>query len=745
MRILKYAQSSFFFVKKNSLQLLNLHNSKLVYFLFFQLVISSLILFAGELNAQTKEDCLVCHSDEGLTMEKNGQEISLFVNENILNNSAHSKLECVTCHKGFNPEELPHKENITPINCIDCHKDAGVKHPFHPQLLKAKGTETSQDLNCKNCHGAHNVIPKDSKNFPFALSKQTESCGKCHSNIKEDFLHSDHFNAIQNNIKGAPNCITCHKTPITNKTVKRDTLQTKIAQEKLCLSCHLDNPEVRQRISPSSAFIKAYENSVHGKALLGGNKKAANCVDCHNSHKIISGKNSESSVFKLNIPQTCSKCHSEIAKTYSESIHGQAIAKGNLDAPVCTDCHGEHNILSPQNPKSQVSFQHVSKEVCAPCHSSVKLSEKYGIAANRFSTFKDSYHGLALEGGSAEVANCASCHGFHDIKPSSDPTSSVNKANLSKTCGRCHPGANENFAVGSVHITLEKEQEPILYWISTIYIILIIVVIGGMFIHNLFDLIKKAKVKLLIRRGVLKHPYYGHSLYLRMTRTERIQHFALLISFTFLVITGFMLRFPDAWWVRYIRDLIPNAFELRSLIHRISAVVMVSASLFHLYYIIFTERGRNLVRDLLPRVQDVKDAIGVFKYNFGISNEKPKFGRFSYIEKSEYWALVWGTAVMSITGIIMWFDNTFIGLFTKLGWDIARTIHYFEAWLAFLAIVVWHIYFVIFNPDVYPMNIAWWKGTLTEEEMAEEHPLELEELKKREEEEKLKSNNNQEK
>jgi len=97
---------------------------------------------------------------------------------------------------------------------------------------------------------------------------------------------------------------------------------------------------------------------------------------------------------------------------------------------------------------------------------------------------------------------------------------------------------------------------------------------------------------------------------------------------------------------------------------------------------------------------------------------------------------------MSLTGAVMWFDNIFIGLFTKLGWDVARTIHYYEAWLAFLAIVVWHFYFVIFNPDVYPMNVAWFKGTVSEEEMAEEHPLEYERLKK---EENIKSGNNADK
>jgi len=131
---------------------------------------------------------------------------------------------------------------------------------------------------------------------------------------------------------------------------------------------------------------------------------------------------------------------------------------------------------------------------------------------------------------------------------------------------------------------------------------------------------------------------------------------------------------------------------------------------------------------LFPRYEDISDAIGVAKFNLGLSRNKPKLDRFSYIEKAEYWALICGTIVMSVTGVIMWFDNTFIGLFTKLGWDIARTIHYFEAWLAFLAIVVWHFYFVIFNPDVYPMNLSWITGKIPEEEMREEHAKEYDRI-----------------
>ncbi len=145
-----------------------------------------------------------------------------------------------------------------------------------------------------------------------------------------------------------------------------------------------------------------------------------------------------------------------------------------------------------------------------------------------------------------------------------------------------------------------------------------------------------------------------------------------------------MLSYPNAWWVSHIRDISSDAFEARSLLHRISAVVMVVVSLYHIYYIFFTSRGRELIKDLLPRYQDIRDAIDVAKFNLGFSKTKPKLDRFSYIEKAEYWALIWGTIVMTATGVIMWFDNTFMGILTKLGWDIARTVHYYEAWLAFL-------------------------------------------------------------
>ncbi|MBI3578330.1 MAG: cytochrome b/b6 domain-containing protein, partial [Ignavibacteriales bacterium] len=555
---------------------------------------------------------------------------------------------------------------------------------------------------------------------------------ECHGDVKDPFIQSEHGKALASGVKGAPSCITCHKNNIARVTAGQDSTQLKIAQEKLCLSCHLDNPDVKARISPTAGFLTSYQSSVHGSALHGGNGKAANCIDCHASHEMKKGSDPTSHVSKLNIPQTCSKCHPAIAEQYKYSVHGVAVSKGNMDAPACTDCHGEHNILKHTDPRSPVAARNVSAQVCSPCHSSVKLSQKFGLASDRFRSYADSYHGLAGKAGSVQVANCASCHGVHDIKPSKDPSSRINKSNLVKTCGTCHPGANENFTKGAVHVIATEKQGDALYFVATAYIILIIVVVGGMFAHNLLDFIKKSKRQLLLRRGLLRREPVSHRLYVRMTLSERLQHGTLVISFILLVLTGFALKFPDAWWVAPLRDISPVMFELRGIIHRIAAVVMVLASLYHLYYIFFVPRGKQLLRDLLPRLQDVTDAIGVMKYNLGISQVKPKLGRFSYIEKSEYWALVWGTIVMSVTGVILWFDNTFLGLLTKLWWDVAQAIHYYEAWLATLAIIVWHFYFVIFNPEVYPLNVAFWKGTLTEEEMEDEHPLELEAIRRQE-------------
>jgi cytochrome b subunit of formate dehydrogenase len=580
-----------------------------------------------------------------------------------------------------------------------------------------------------DCHTTHairplaNLDPLQRKSFAEGV------CSKCHGQVSVRYVQSDHGLALARGVKGAPTCIDCHGEHGVHASSDTVSVTNRIHQARMCESCHLDKADVRARVGPSAGFIRSYEESVHGQAIKHGNDAAATCTDCHTSHDMKKGSNPASTVAKLNIASTCAQCHSDKKEEYEASIHGKALINGISASPTCTDCHGEHNILSPKDSRSPVAAANVSSQVCSPCHASVRLTQKYGLAADRFRSFEDSFHGLANRAGSVEVANCASCHGVHDIKPSSDSTSRISPNNLARTCGDCHKGANVNFTRGSVHVIATESTNDVLYFVSNGYISLIILIIGGMLAHNILDFVKKSRRQLMYRRGDLPRKHAPHRLYVRMSFSERIQHASLLTSFITLVLTGFALRYPEAWWVAPFRSISPWAFELRGIFHRLAAVVLVSASLYHIYYLMFVPRGKQLLRDLLPRRKDIDDAFAVLRYNLGFSKEKPLFGRFSYIEKSEYWALIWGTFVMGVTGVILWADNVFLGILTKLWWDVARTVHYYEAWLATLSIIVWHFYFVIFNPDTYPINLAFWKGTLTEEEMEEEHPLELEKLR----------------
>jgi len=383
---------------------------------------------------------------------------------------------------------------------------------------------------------------------------------------------------------------------------------------------------------------------------------------------------------------------------------------------------------------SPVFARNVAQQVCASCHDSLRLTKKYGLSSNSFQTFADSYHGLAARGGAVVVVNCASCHSVHAIKSHLDPTSTVYKANLVQTCGQCHPGANTRFTVGSVHVSPDAsnskdKNSALLRLVAGLYVWLIVLVVGSMTLHNFLDLFKKFRRRLKVHRGLIEEAPVAHRLYVRMTLHERLQHAVLMISFVLLVVTGFMLRYPEAWWVVAIREMSGRAFELRGFLHRFAGVAILAAGVWHVGYLTLTVPGRSLLRDLLPRVRDFTDPFRVLKYNLGLSKTKPEFPRFCYIEKAEYWALVWGTLLMGVTGMILWFENTSMGLFTKLGFDISRTIHFYEAILATLAIIVWHFYFVLFNPDIYPMNLAWLTGRISEREMLEDHPLQLKQLK----------------
>lgn len=681
------------------------------------------------LRASGSASCIECHSDPDLTIERAGKTVSLQVDAQIFSHGPHQGFACDDCHSGLDPNAFPHANPIPKVDCRACHMQVGETHQFHA-LIGFDPTAQTPATDCVQCHGSHVITAIKAPESIYTVPRQAESCGQCHSSQSEEYAHSAHSRALaQFGPSIAPTCLSCHNTAAMG--VITDPLERKSAVVNMCNECHRDNPDVAGKTLFGTPFITAFENSVHGRALVAGNPDAPSCTDCHGSHSMDRAIATDSLVSRQRVAETCASCHPKAAEDLHGSAHGVALGRGNRDAPTCTDCHGEHNILARSDPTARISARNLAQQVCGECHGSVRLTERYGIRGDTFDTFADSYHGLAGRGGSVSVVNCASCHGYHDVRNSSDPKSLVHRDNLAATCGTCHPGANERFAMGRVHVALDRtSEEPILFWIATIYVWLIILTIGAMLFHNLLDYFYKVRAKAKAHWGEVPHirGQVPHRMHVRLTLNERLQHGLLASSFIILVITGFMLRYPEAWWVEILRGISNNLFEWRSLLHRIAGVVMVFAGIWHVIYVLFTERGRQVLKDITPRWHDVTDAIGTIRYHLGLTKDRPLFRRFSYIEKVEYWAMMWGSILMAVTGFLLWFDNFTMGLFTKLGFDIFRIIHLYEAILATLAIIVWHFYFTIFNPAVYPMNMAWLTGKMSEDEMLHEHPLELKEI-----------------
>lgn len=547
-------------------------------------------------------------------------------------------------------------------------------------------------------------------------------------------MDSVHGRAMAEGIKEAAVCTDCHgklHTLLPESDARSPTNRKNMAAT--CGRCHADRTLVERFRIPIPEAYQLYQKSVHSRAVAEG-LPAATCNNCHRSHDILRATNPRSSIYRENIPRTCGQCHREESRKYLESIHGTAMRQGVTDSPVCTDCHGEHRIRAAQDPNSPVSAAQVSK-TCASCHGATRITQEYAFPANRVETYYNTYHGLAVQGGSTVAANCASCHGNHLILPSSDPRSSIYKANLPKTCGRCHPGATENFARGPIHLSLSERHEPILYYAREFYLVLILFTIGGMGLHNGLDFLGKLRRDYRRRSGsagtVAPGEYESDARgaqrwVIRMTAAERWQHGLLFVSFFVLVYTGFALKFPDAWLFRWFVAL-EHGYRLRAWIHRGVGVVLILAGLWHLGYLP-TRQGRAYLGAMLPRYEDVKEAVLNLLHLVGLRAEGPRFDRFSYIEKVEYWALIWGSAVMITTGLMLWFENLTLRFFPLWVVDLVTLIHYYEAWLATLAILIWHFYFVIFNPEVYPMNWSWLTGVISEDMLRHEHPREYERL-----------------
>jgi len=263
--------------------------------------------------------------------------------------------------------------------------------------------------------------------------------------------------------------------------------------------------------------------------------------------------------------------------------------------------------------------------------------------------------------------------------------------------------------------------------VADFYVWLIVILIGGMAVHNGLDLVRKMIVRAQRQKS---EPHV-----VRMTLRERLLRAALTVSFLMLAYTGFALLFPDAWWVAPL-NMVSDSEQFRATTHRVCGVVLTALALHQLWFLFFHPRGREQRRRFAPRLRDLRDLKDNILFYLGRRAGRPSFGRFSYIEKIDHWAVVLGTLVMVVTGFVLWFEDVAMLFMPRWLWEVFAVVHLYEAILALLAVVVWHFYYVFINPDVAPMALTWVTGRITHKELARLHPEEFEEVLEREREEK---------
>ncbi|MBF0197024.1 MAG: hypothetical protein HQL32_04910 [Planctomycetes bacterium] len=546
------------------------------------------------------------------------------------------------------------------------------------------------DLDCVDCH-----TQEEYEEDPHGKVSTPVSCGECHEDESDAFAESNHYKVMvssSSNMHLTSLCLTCHGSdPHKMPYLEEEASATHPHRvSETCMICHEKHKDID---------VSMFKNSIHHKSRF-DKKRGANCVDCHGAHGIQHSSFQNSKTNHTQVPSLCKGCHEEETEEYLKSSHWMMAKKGFVESPVCTNCHSNHGVHGSKEEISRTSATNASS-TCIECHGSESIIRKFRLGDNKVESFNASYHGLSNKLGDKKVAHCASCHESHKVLPSSDLQSSVHPQQLAVTCGKCHEGLDDSALTGKIHSVGEEDEHVVVGLARYIYIILIILTIGGMLFHNFLDLLYKST------KG---HPYQRErKIKPRFSRGIRVQHFFLSGSFIALAWSGFVLAYPDSIISKPIIWLESGA-EVRYWIHRTAAGIFCLVSLYHLVYLAVTKDGRRMFWAFIPRICDLSDAFFALATYLGLSKRTRVHPQFNYVEKAEYWALVWGSIIMTVSGAVLLFNTFSMAVLPIWVLDLMTVVHFWEAVLATLAILVWHGYWVFFDPEHYPMNMTWLIG-----------------------------------
>ncbi len=625
---------------------------------------------------------------------------------------------CVDCHEPHKVRRVYYPQGMSDRDCMRCHGDSTLKvsrggatvslFTDQNELSKSRHSKVA----CVQCHtGGTPSLTRPCTTMPAKVD-----CSICHAEVVTQYRESTHGQLAAKGSPDAPACRDCHQPH--GVLSKNDSASPTFSRNvpALCGKCHKTGQKAAVRYKGTQDHVvEHYAESIHGKGLLqSGLTVTADCADCHTAHHELPSKDPRSSVNRANVTRTCAQCHRGIYEMFNASVHSSKVTKGKA-VPECADCHSAHSIQ-----RTDLSdFRLHIMDTCGRCHK--EITDRY------FETF----HGKVSALGYLKTAKCYDCHGAHNILPVNDVRSSLSRTNIVKTCGKCHAGSHRQFAGYLTHATHHDPQKyPFLFltfWGMTTLLVGTMVISGA---HTLLWLPRSLEYRRELER---EHAFEGK--YVRRFRPlHRNLHIMVISSFLGLALTGMILKFSYAPWAKVLAHVL-GGFEAAGLIHRFCALLTFTYFALHIRDLI---RQRNASgkswrefiagpESMLFNGRDWHEFIGSLKW-FMKRGPRPDYGRWTYWEKFDYFAVFWGVAVIGGTGLVLWFPE----FFTRIvpGWfiNVATTVHSDEALLATSFIFVVHFFNTHFRPEKFPIDTVIFTGGIPLEEFKRDRPREYEQL-----------------
>jgi cytochrome b subunit of formate dehydrogenase len=536
-------------------------------------------------------------------------------------------------------------------------------------------------------------------------------------------------------------CIACHREINDSTTPHKKTAGEKAPD---CGACHQEIEKTlstyktageRRALHLVAENIEAYRKSSHAKPSKDDPSKVnATCSGCHNTHEfyVPPPASPARTAWRLSVAGRCGTCHDAHLEEWSESVHGRAInKKKDAKSANCADCHSAHSVGKPSSSAVKLAIT----ANCGGCHEQA------------YRSYRATYHGQIATLGFAYTAKCFDCHGSHDIEPSTDAKARMHVDNRLEACQKCHSGkkdipkATAGFVSFSPHgTTNDFARHPQIWIANQIMVNLLLGTFGFFWLHTILWFYREYRE----RRKRNGEPHVrldgpGESVavapgkqFQRFSRTWRIAHIVFALSLMLLTLTGISLFYPEAPWAHTLIRLLGGP-QTAGIIHRTNAVIFGGVFFWHLFYV-GIRLGRNWStfkifgpNSLIPGPQDFKDIYAMFKW-FLAGGPRPRFDRWTYWEKFDYWAPFWGVTIIGVSGLMLWVPHITARYLPGWVFNVATIFHSEEAFLAVVFLFTVHFFNNHFRPDKFPLDIVMFTGTVPLEEFKHEHPLQYQRL-----------------